>query len=119
MQKPGHVDHFVPWVIFQLDLGHNFVVAHQNCTSAKADHLAAAEFLVAWADRNQQYRTQLADEFSQRGVLHDLPTSVRIVNWVYEQTFDAGGLTWARKQDLVPLPVDWQRPLVEMLGTLA
>ena len=101
MRKPGHVDHFVPWSKYPLDLGHNFVVAHQRCNSAKADHLAAADYLGAWAERNQQHREQLAAQFSQRGVLHDLPTSVRIANWAYQQTFDAGGLTWARKEDMV------------------
>ncbi len=115
MQKPGHVDHFIPWSKYPVDLGHNFVVAHQTCNSAKADHLAAADFLAAWADRNKQHHEQLAAEFSQRGVLHDLPTSVRIANWAYQQAFDADGLTWAKKEDMIPLPVDWQRPLEQLL----
>jgi hypothetical protein len=115
MRKAGHVDHFVPWSKYPVDLGHNFVVAHQTCNSAKADHLAAADYLAAWSERNQQHRDQLAAEFSQRGVLHDLPTSVRIANWAYQTTFDAGGLTWARKDDMVALSADWQLPLTQIL----
>ena len=117
MRKSGHVDHFVPWSKYPMDLGHNFVIAHQSCNSSKADHLAAADFLAAWADRNKQHREQLAAQFSKRGVIHDLQTSVRIANWAYRQTFDADGLTWAKKEDMVPLPVDWWQPLKELLTT--
>ncbi len=112
----GQVDHFIPWSKYPVDLGHNFVVAHQGCNSQKADHLAAADFLVAWADRNKQYGSQLGDAVSQRGVLHDLPTSVRITDWAYQQTFDANGLTWQRGNDMTPLPPGWQEPLRELLN---
>jgi hypothetical protein len=115
MRKAGHVDHFIPWSKYPLDLGHNFVVAHQTCNSAKADHLAAADYLAAWADRNQQNREHLANEFSERGVLHDLPTSARIADWAYQTTFEADGLTWAKREDMIALPADWQRPLVQLL----
>ena len=111
-----HVDHFIPWSKYPLDLGHNFVVAHQSCNLAKADHLAAAKFLNAWVERNVHYRAHLADAFSQHGVLHDLSASIRIVNWAYQKTFDAGGLTWVGKQSMVPLPVNWQRPILALLA---
>jgi len=115
MRKPGHVDHFVPWSKYPLDLGHNFVVAHDSCNLAKSDHLAAAVFLEAWADRNLRHRKQLGSQFSEHGVIHDLATSTRITRWAYQQTFQASGLTWANKDDLVPLSVDWQLPLTELL----
>jgi hypothetical protein len=110
-RQSGHVDHFIPWSKYPVDLGHNFVVAHQACNAAKADHLAAAEFLAAWAQRNVGHRDQLAKEFDRCGVLHDLPTSVRIAGWAYQQAYEAGGLTWAKKEELVPLGADWQRLL--------
>lgn len=113
-RQTSHVDHFIPWSKYPMDLGHNFVVAHQSCNLAKADHLAAAEFLEAWADRNTAYRQQLAEEFDQHGILHDLPTSVRIADWVYKQTFESGGLTWANAE-MVTLPVNWRGPLHELL----
>ena len=31
----GHVDHFVPWSRYTMDLGHNLVVIHESCNSAK------------------------------------------------------------------------------------
>ena len=114
-QHVGHVDHFIPWAKYPVDLGHNFVLAHASCNSAKADHLAAANYLAAWAERNAQHQVYLEDEFTQHGVLHDLPTSVRIANWAYQQTFDAGGLTWLKQDDLVPLPINWQQPILPLL----
>ena len=113
-RQVGHVDHFIPWSKYPVDLGHNFVVAHQSCNSAKADHLAAAEFLAAWVERNTGHREQLTEDFDRRGVLHDLPTSVRIAGWAYQQTFEAGGLTWAKKEEMVNLPAEWRRPLAQM-----
>src|SRR5262249_31128983 len=73
----GHADHFIPWARYPVDLGHNFVVAHESCNGTKADHLAAADYLAAWAERNGQHRVYLAEEFTRHGVRHDLPTSVR------------------------------------------
>lgn len=49
------------------------------------------------------HREQPAEEFDRRGVLHDLPTAVRIAGWAYRQTFEAGGLTWAKKEEMVNL----------------
>ena len=36
--------------------------------------------------------------------------SAGIIRW-YQQTFEAGGLTWAKKEEMVNLPADWWRPL--------
>jgi 5-methylcytosine-specific restriction endonuclease McrA len=113
--RAGHVDHFIPWVKYPLDLGHNFVVAHQTCNSAKADHLAAADFLAAWADRNIQHREHLAAEFGEYGVLHNLPTSARIADWAYGQAFATGGLTWQRGIEMVLLPAEWRRPIAALV----
>jgi HNH endonuclease len=117
-QHAGHVDHFIPWSKYPVDLGHNFVLAHDKCNLAKADHLAAADYLEAWAYRNTLHRIYLKDEFTRRGVLHDLPTSIRIANWAYQQTFDVDGPTWPGQQDLVPLPINWQQPIIKLLELL-
>jgi len=114
MKKPGHVDHFIPWSKYPLDLGHNFVVAHETCNSAKSDHLADAGFLASWTERNRQHRDRLATEFSRNGVLHDLPTSVRIADWAYQQTFEARGLVWAEKETMVTLTTDWRHSIVQL-----
>jgi len=61
------VDHFIPWSKYPVDLGHNFVLAHNGCNTDKADHLAAADFLEAWVDRNLQHASFLAERFLTRG----------------------------------------------------
>jgi hypothetical protein len=43
-----HVDHFVAWSRYPLDLGHNFVLADSKCNKKKRDRIAAAEHLTAW-----------------------------------------------------------------------
>ena len=61
--------------------------------------------------------TYLAAEFTQRSVSHDLPTSVRIANWAYQQAFDARGLAWTRQGDMVGLPSDWRGLLAQLLAS--
>lgn len=110
-----HVDHFVPWSRYSLDLGHNFVLAHDRCNSAKADHVAAARHLDAWVERNDQHGKELVDTFRDRGVLHDLQTTLRITDWTYSQVAMASGLTWEQGRTMVPLSGNWERTLRELI----
>lgn len=48
--QAGNVDHFVPWARYPVDLGHNFVLAHNTCNSSKSDHVASAEYLEKWVE---------------------------------------------------------------------
>ncbi len=48
--KSTQVDHFIPWSRYPIDLGHNFVLAHQSCNLSKSDHIAAVEYLEKWVD---------------------------------------------------------------------
>lgn len=43
----AQVDHFIPWSRYPVDLGHNFVLAHNQCNNAKSDYLAAEKHLAA------------------------------------------------------------------------
>jgi len=43
-----HVDHFIPWSRYPVDLGHNFVAACRDCNTAKSDTLAAVDHLNRW-----------------------------------------------------------------------
>ena len=113
-----HVDHFIPWSRYPVDLGHNFVLAHDTCNSAKADHLAAGEYLAKWAERNRSCASALSDGFARRQVLHDLPTSVRVARWAYGQASAVGGLTWLRGGDLIPLGAGWELPLMDMVAVV-
>ncbi len=114
-----HVDHFIPWSRYQVDLGHNFVLVHDTCNSAKSDHIAAARHLDAWVERNDRCGTELASAFDDRGVLHDLPTTLRITDWTYTQIAMAKGLTWEKGRTMVPLSGDWERELRELIEKAA
>ena len=83
MPKQVDVDHFVPWALYPLDLGHNFVLSHRECNSAKRDRLASEEHLSAWMDRNRSFGERLAIEFDRIEVLHNLSSTTRIAHWAY------------------------------------
>jgi len=110
-RRKGHVDHFIPWSRYPVDLGHNFVVAHDSCNSAKADHLAAADYLSAWVDQNVEHRLQLAEGFEQRQIMHDWATSIRVAQWAYGQAAETGGMVWAKKNELVKLDSSWDQAI--------
>jgi 5-methylcytosine-specific restriction endonuclease McrA len=118
-KRAAHVDHFIPWSRYPLDLGHNFVLAHDKCNSDKADHIAAARHLDAWVERNDRCQSDLATAFRDRGVLHDLPTTLRITDWTYSQVATASGLTWEQGRTMVPLSGDWERELRELIEKAA
>lgn len=110
MQKAGHVDHFIAWSRYPVDLGHNFVLAHASCNASKADHLAAVEHLGRWTERNHSFGAQLQSEFDSLEVPSDVTTSARVAEWAYSQ--NSGNVqTWLDKQSFVPLPADWEHAL--------
>src|SRR5512134_95735 len=90
----GHVDHFVPWVRYPRDLGHNFVLAHDACNSRKGELLAGVPHLERWLERNATRRAELDRIFSEARMLHDAETSMHVAAWSYEQVERVGGLVW-------------------------
>jgi HNH endonuclease len=102
------VDHFVPWTLYQLDLGHNFVLAHSDCNNAKRDRLAAEKHLSVWVQRNRSDGPILSSEFDRLGILHNIDATRQIARWAYDSTASTSGLTWIRKQELVPLEGQWR-----------
>lgn len=84
---------------YPITSGHTLVIPKQHVASI---------FDLSETDRAQlwqlvvQVRADLAEQFA---------------NWAYQQTFDVGGLTWTRKEDMVALPMDWQRSLDELLDS--
>ena len=107
----AHVDHFIPWSRYPVDLGHNFVLAHGSCNSAKGDRLAAVDHLQAWTERNHQYGQQVSDAFQAKDFICDMRISNQIAEWSYAQTAAASGLTWLRGAQLVPLDARWRELL--------
>jgi len=104
----GHVDHFVPWVRYPRDLGHNFVLAHDACNSRKGDLLAAVPHLDHWLERNGTRRAELDQIFSEARMLHDADTSKHVAAWSYNQVEQAGGLVWLGGERCEHLGQEWR-----------
>jgi hypothetical protein len=73
----AHVDHFVAWARYPVDLAHNFVLADSKCNGKKRDRLPAYEHLAAWTERNAKCGAQLGDVLGQHGIVGELATSNR------------------------------------------
>ncbi len=104
----GHVDHFVPWAIYPIDLGHNLVLAHSGCNLRKSDHLAAEDHLEAWLARTREHGASLEMEFDAASVLHDRAASERIAAWAYSQVEASRGMVWRGADVLEPLEGRWR-----------
>ena len=104
----GQVDHFVPWSRYPVNLGHNFVLAHNKCNGAKGSMLASEEHLTVWMERNRDLGATIASEFEARGFVHDLPGSIQVARWAYDRSFETGGLTWRRGKELLHLQPGWE-----------
>jgi len=90
----GDVDHFIPWVKYPVDLGHNFVLAHPSCNRHKRDYLAAEHHLEGWVERNNKYFDDLNGFFNDKGIIHDLPSSNQVTRWAYQQAASAQAHVW-------------------------
>ena len=101
------VDHFVPWSRYPADLGHNFVLAHDRCNSAKSDFLAAENHLAAWAERNREHRDELDARLVAAALPCDLAATVQIARWVYQQIEKANGQVWVEEKMLRRLDPGW------------
>jgi 5-methylcytosine-specific restriction endonuclease McrA len=91
----AHVDHFIPWSKYLIDLGHNFVLADIRCNGRKRDRIAHVDHLARWCERNREYGNQIATALNEQ-IVYELPSANRIAYWAYEQTKTANGLTWLR-----------------------
>ncbi|HEU4922005.1 MAG TPA: HNH endonuclease [Burkholderiales bacterium] len=108
LSRASHVDHFIPWVRYPRDLGHNFVLAHDSCNSRKGDLLAGVEHLDRWLERNENRRSELDKIFSEAHLLFDAETSTHVAAWSYEQVHRAGGLVWLGGDRFEHLRGDWR-----------
>jgi hypothetical protein len=104
--EQAHVDHFIPWSLYPVDLGHNFVLAHGTCNSAKADHLAAVPHLAKWNERNRTAASFLEAEFDRFRLLHNRRASIRVAQWAYGRA-GVGAMTWFVKTEFQALSSDW------------
>lgn len=115
----AHVDHFVPWSRYPVDLGHNFVLAHPACNGSKSDRLAAGEHLSRWTGLIQAEGSRLKAEFDRRQVFNDLAVSLSITRWAYTQALLARGLTWLGGDRLLRMEAEWLQPLDALVQGMA
>lgn len=109
LQRQSHVDHFIPWSRYPADLGHNFVLAHNGCNSAKSDYLAAEDHLAAWAERNRANHDELRARLQEAALPCDWAASSQIAQWAYEQTEKANGQVWVMEKVLHHLGPTWRQ----------
>jgi hypothetical protein len=105
------IDHFLPWVRYPRDLGHNFVLAHAGCNQDKSDHLASVEHLGRWCERNATRGTHLARRFDELHLPHDWPTLRGVATSLYQLAEAGDALVWHRGRALVALDKGWRRAL--------
>ncbi len=99
---PGtaHIDHFIPWSRYPIDLGHNFVLAHAGCNSAKAYHtrrkrtsrpLGGAEpngcCVPPRTIRSRLDRPQCAKIGAYRALAYSQAAATRVLAWVKGREF--------------------------------
>jgi hypothetical protein len=104
----GHVDHFVPWSRYPVDLGHNLVVAHDACNNAKGSMLAAEEHLSRWVGRNKCHSTVIEGRCVEANVSADLGAAIQIARWAYGQSFAVGSMTWLRAKEFKRIGPNWE-----------
>lgn len=119
MKGTAEVDHFVPWVRYPVDLGHNLVLAHPQCNREKRDYLAAAPHLQALQERNRAHEDQLRLGFDAAGILHDAVATSRVAEWAYGTAERSRSLVWLSDSGLVSLDPTWRTYLLWSAPTFA
>jgi hypothetical protein len=103
-----HVDHFIPWARYPVDLAHNFVLAHDDCNAAKSNILAAYDHLERWTLRNRDHAKSLESEFGAKKLFHDLGASRAVTRWAYTIAEQSQSKVWQSKRSgLVDLDARW------------
>lgn len=102
------VDHFIPWSCYPIDLGHNFVLAHDSCNAQKSDRLAAVVHLERWCERNINHGRALDHAFQERNIVYDEHASWQVTAWAYRQAQVASSLVWLHGNELIVLSPEWE-----------
>ena len=104
----GDVDHFIPWVRYPVDLGHNFVLTDSDCNRKKRDYLAAENHLESWFRRNDLHLKALEEFFDDRSVHYNLDSSRQVTCWAYEQAENAKAHVWVLGDKVQPIGTYWR-----------
>lgn len=115
LRGQGDVDHFIPWVKYPVDLGHNFVLVHPSCNRHKREYLAAEDHLHSWVARNDRSSCELSQFFDEKGIQSNLSSSMQITRWAYEQAANSGAHVWVAGDKTKPLGGYWRSWFVKDL----
>jgi len=107
----GVLDHFIPWVKYPVDLGHNFVFTDGRCNAAKRDHLAAPGHLVNWKAQNLDRSGELDALFGDAMLRYDARRSLTITAWAYEQAEMSASRVWQHDGVFCSLDSGWRTQL--------
>ena len=107
----GVLDHFIPWVKYPVDLGHNFVFTDGRCNAAKSDHLAAPQHLARWKVQNIDRSAELEAQFKQALLRYDACRSRTITAWAYEQAELSSSRVWEHDGVFCSLDSSWRTKL--------
>jgi hypothetical protein len=109
--RAGEVDHFIPWSRYPRDLAHNLVLAHRSCNHAKRDMLAAERHLERWLARNDRHGDILLTAGEQAGLIADLPGTLSVTSWAYEDCERIGASVWLEGSSVERLGAAWRELL--------
>ena len=97
-QKPlntqTEVDHFIPFVKYSNDLGHNFVVAHHSCNNSKRDNLGAIIHRDRWYEQNIIENNELIGNELNPYFNCDAPRSEAVTSWAYQIAIKNNAQLW-------------------------
>jgi len=109
--RVSEVDHFIRWSRYPRDLAHNLVLAHKNCNHAKRDMLAAERHLESWLARNDRHGDILLTAGEQAGLIADLPGTLSVTSWAYEDCERIGASVWLEGSSVERLSTAWRELL--------
>jgi hypothetical protein len=111
LRSAGDVDHFVAWMRYPVDLGHNLVLAHPECNARKRAFLAYPRHVESWCRSHLERAEELAQRFEAEQLPHDAERSRAVAWWAYDQGETAGAHAWIEADRLVPLDSSWRGAL--------
>ena len=95
------VDHFVPWSRTPLNAVENLVVADRRVNGNKRDHLAAADHVERWRQRNRRLGDEL-DQIARANRWETLPTQTLGIARALYFALGPANLLWSGPDLFVP-----------------
>ena len=109
LNRSEHIDHFVPWSRYPVDLAHNFVLTDASCNDSKSDLLASVDHLERWSSRNALLGEELSRRFDRGRLFHDIAASRAVTRWAYFLAEQSQSKVWcSRQQTAITLDDSWR-----------